>query len=95
MSKPKNSIHSAADSSAVGSTGSGEVENAKKKSLSFVGDDYCGAILDTSFPRMLKREKILHETTTTLGVLELWSEDFECKGTFSLYRSRLVCLMHM
>ncbi|KAK8468735.1 hypothetical protein PHAVU_006G097400 [Phaseolus vulgaris] len=93
MSKPKNSIHSAADSSAVGSTGSGEVENAKKKSLSFVGDDYCGAILDTSFPRMLKREKILHETTTTLGVLELWSEDFECKGTFSLYRSRLLELI--
>ncbi|KAL9320333.1 hypothetical protein ACSQ67_012172 [Phaseolus vulgaris] len=68
MSKPKNSIHSAADSSAVGSTGSGEVENAKKKSLSFVGDDYC-------------------------GVLELWSEDFECKGTFSLYRSRLLELI--
>ncbi|WVY95297.1 hypothetical protein V8G54_034385 [Vigna mungo] len=95
MSKPKNSTHSAADSSAVSSTGSGEVENAKKKTLNFVSDDFCGAILDTSFPRMLKREKILHETAITLGVLELWSEDFECKGTFSLYRSRLVCLMHM
>ncbi|QCD77691.1 exportin-5 [Vigna unguiculata] len=93
MSKPKNSTHSAADSSAVSSTGSGEVENAKKKTLSFVSDDFCGAILDTSFPRMLKREKVLHETAITLGALELWSEDFECKGTFSLYRSRLLELI--
>ncbi|KAK7355295.1 hypothetical protein VNO80_14548 [Phaseolus coccineus] len=77
------------DLTQVSSTCSREVENAKKISLSFVGDDYCGAILDTSFPSMFKREIFLHETTITLGVLELWSEDFECKGTFSLYRSRL------
>ncbi|KAG5044348.1 hypothetical protein JHK87_008263 [Glycine soja] len=93
MSKPKNSTHSAADSSAVSSTGSGEVENAKKKTLSFVSDDFCGAILDTSFPRMLKREKILHETAISLGALELWSDDFEGKGTFSQYRSRLLELI--
>lgn len=93
MSKPKISTHSAADSSAVSSTGSGEVENAKKKTLSFVSDDFCGAILDTSFPRMLKREKILHETAISLGVLELWSDDFEGKGTFSQYRSRLLELI--
>ncbi|RDX99328.1 Protein HASTY 1, partial [Mucuna pruriens] len=93
MSKPKISTHLAADSSAVSSTGSGEVENAKKKTLSFVSDDLCGAILDTSFPRMLKREKILHETAISLGVLELWSDDFEGKGIFSQYRSRLLELI--
>ncbi|XP_061348450.1 protein HASTY 1 isoform X2 [Gastrolobium bilobum] len=93
MSKPKVSTHSAADSSAVGSSGSGEVENAKKKALSFVNDDFCGAILDTTFPRMLKREKILHETALSLGVLELWSDDFEGKGEFSQYRSRLLELI--
>lgn len=91
MSKPKNSTLSAADSSAVSSTGSGEVENAKKKTLCFVSDDFCDAILDTSFLRLLKREKILQETAISLGVLELWSDDFEGKGTFSQYRSRLVC----
>ncbi|KAK7397264.1 hypothetical protein VNO78_18431 [Psophocarpus tetragonolobus] len=93
MSKPKNSIHSAADSSAVSSTTSGEVENGRKKTLSFVSDVFCGAILDTSFPRMLRREKILHETAISLGVLELWSDDFEGKGTFSQYRSRLLELI--
>lgn len=93
MSKPKISTHSAADSSAVSGSGSGEVENAKKKTLSFVNDDFCGAILDTSFPRMLKREKILPETALSMGVLELWSDDFEGKGKFSQYRSRLVCFI--
>ncbi|XP_027350617.1 protein HASTY 1 [Abrus precatorius] len=93
MSKPKISTQSAADGAAVSSTGSGEVENAKKKALSFVKDDFYGAILDTSFPRMLKREKILHETAVSLGVLELWSDNFEGKGTFSQYRSRLLELI--
>ncbi|KAK7332919.1 hypothetical protein VNO80_29676 [Phaseolus coccineus] len=37
----KSSTHSAANSAADSSTSFGEVENAKKKSLSFVGDDYC------------------------------------------------------
>ncbi|XP_057439439.1 protein HASTY 1 [Lotus japonicus] len=93
MSKPKTSTHSTADSLAVKSSGSGEVENAKKKALSFVNDDFCVAILDMSFPRMLKREKILHETSLSLGVLELWSDDFEGKGSFSQYRSRLLELI--
>ncbi|KAL2345751.1 hypothetical protein Fmac_007036 [Flemingia macrophylla] len=93
MSKPKISAHAAADSSAVSSKGSGEVENARKKTLSFVSDDFCGAILDTSFLRMLKREKVLHETAVSLGALELWSDDFEGKGNFSQYRSRLLELI--
>lgn len=92
MSKPKISTHSAVDSSAAGGSGSGEGENVKKKTLSLVNDDFCGAILDTSFPRLLKREKLLPETALSLGVLELWSDDFEGKGEFSQYRSRLVCL---
>lgn len=90
-SKPKNFTNTASDSSAAGGSGSGEGENAKKKILSLVNDDFCGAILDTSFPRMLKREKLLPETARSLGVLELWSDDFEGKGEFSQYRSRLVC----
>lgn len=92
MSKPKISAHSAVDSSAVSGSSSGEVENAKKKTLSFVNDDFCGAMLDTSFPRMLKKEKILPETALSLGMLELWSEDFESKSKFGQYRPRLVCL---
>ncbi|XP_028770748.1 protein HASTY 1 [Neltuma alba] len=91
MSKPKNSVNSAADSSATG--GSGEGENAKKKILSLVNDNFCGAILDTSFPRMLKKEKLLPETAVSLGVLELWSDGFEGKGEFSQYRSRLLELI--
>ncbi|KAE9615987.1 hypothetical protein Lalb_Chr04g0261021 [Lupinus albus] len=90
-SKSKISSHSAADSSAVSSSGSGEVENAKKKAISFVNDDFCGAILDTSFLRMLKREKILPETALSLGVLELWSDKVE--GNFGQYRSRLLELI--
>lgn len=89
MSKPKNSANSAVDSSATG--GSGEGENAKKKILSLVNDNFCGAILDTSFPRMLKKEKLLPETAVSLGVLELWRDDFEGKGAFGQYRPRLVC----
>lgn len=89
MSKPKSSSHSAADSSSVSGSGS---ENAKKKTLSLVNDDFCGAILDTSFPRMLKKEKILPGTALSLGALELWSDDFEDKAKFGQYRSRLVCI---
>lgn len=93
LSKPKISTHSAADSSAISGSGSGEAENSKKKTLSFVNDDFIGAMLDTSFPRMLKRDKILPATVLSLGALELWSDDFEDKGKFGQYRSRLVCLI--
>ncbi|KAI9099189.1 hypothetical protein K1719_024956 [Acacia pycnantha] len=93
MSKPKNSANSAVDSSATGGSGSGEGENAKKKILSLVNDNFCGAILDTSFPRMLKKEKLLPETAASLGVLELWCDDFEGKGAFSQYRPRLLELI--
>ncbi|XP_004494659.1 protein HASTY 1 [Cicer arietinum] len=93
LSKPKISTHSAADSSAISGSGSGEAENSKKKTLSFVNDDFIGAMLDTSFPRMLKRDKILPATVLSLGALELWSDDFEDKGKFGQYRSRLLELI--
>lgn len=90
MSKPKALL--SGDGSAANNTdsGSGQVDNEKRKILSFVNDDICSAILDISFQRMLKREKVLPEATLTLGPLELWSDDFEGKGDFGQYRSRLV-----
>ncbi|KAI6692543.1 hypothetical protein NL676_020253 [Syzygium grande] len=51
------------------------------------------AILETSFLRLLKKEKALPETIVSLGTLELWSDDFEGKGEFSQYRSRLLELV--
>ncbi|XP_059436048.1 protein HASTY 1-like [Corylus avellana] len=91
MSKPKVVAHSAGDSSAVNSlsTGSGQADSEKRKILDFVNDDICSAILDISFQRMLKREKVLPGTEHTLGALELWSDDFEGRGDFGQYRWRL------
>lgn len=95
MSKPKNSANSAADSSATGGSGPGEGENSKKMIFSLVNESVCGAILDTSFSHMVKKEKLLPETVASLGVLELWSDDIEGKGEFSQYRSRLVCYLYI
>ncbi|KAJ0078649.1 hypothetical protein Patl1_23409 [Pistacia atlantica] len=93
MSKPK--TLSSGDGSAVNNTdsSSGQVDNEKKKILSFVNDDVCSAILDISFQRMLKKEKVFPGTALTLGSLELWSDDFEGKGDFGQYRSRLLELV--
>lgn len=77
----------------VTDSGSGHVDNEKRKILSFVNDDVSGAILDTSFQRMLKKEKAPTGTALNLGPLELWSDDVEGKGDFGQYRSRLVCFM--
>lgn len=92
MSKPKFAAHSAGDSSAVNSpnTSFGQADTEKQKILSFVNDDICSGILDISFQRMLKREKVLPGTMYSLGALELWSDDFEGRGDFGQYRSRLV-----
>lgn len=94
MTKPKVVAHSAGDSSAVNSLSTipGQADSEKRKILSFVSDDICSAILDISFQRMLKREKVLPGTTYTLGALELWSDDFEGRGDFGQYRSRMVCV---
>lgn len=93
MSKPK-VVHSTStgDGSAVKAVGSGtvQVDKEKKLILSFVNDDMCTAILDISFQRMLKKEKASPVMILNLGSLELWSEDFEGKGDFGQYRSKLV-----
>lgn len=71
--------------------GTGRTENEKKKLLDLVTDDICSAILETSFLRMLRKEKVHVEMSPTVGMLELWSSDFDSKIDFSNYRSRLVC----
>ncbi|KAF8017914.1 hypothetical protein BT93_H2969 [Corymbia citriodora subsp. variegata] len=80
---------------ATGSLGSisGQVDKDKKRLLDYVNDDTCSAILETSFLRLLKKEKALPETVLSLGTMELWSDDFEGKGEFSQYRSRLLELV--
>ncbi|XP_048324351.2 protein HASTY 1 isoform X2 [Ziziphus jujuba] len=92
MSKPK-VVHSTGDGSVVKALGSGsvQVDNEKKVILSFVNDDMCTAILDISFQRMLKKEKV--PLGISMGSLELWSEDFEGKGDFGQYRSKLLELI--
>lgn len=90
LSKPK--AHATGDGAVKNSAGSGQTDNEKKMILNLINDDYCGAFLETSFPRLLKKEKILPETALSFGPLELWSDDFEGKGEFSQYRSKLVCI---
>ncbi|KAH9754455.1 protein HASTY 1 [Citrus sinensis] len=90
MSKTK-VAHSTGDGSTVNNadSGSGKVDSRKMRILSFLNDDISGAILDISFQRLVKREK----APGTQGPLELWSDDFEGKGDFSQYRSRLLELV--
>lgn len=89
LSKPK--AHATGDGVVNSSTGSGQAESEKRNISNLINDDYCGAILDTSFQRLLRKEKILPETALSLGPLELWTDDFEGKGEFGQYRSKLVC----
>ncbi|KAF5952329.1 hypothetical protein HYC85_010273 [Camellia sinensis] len=93
-SKPKNVAQAAADGSVNNLTsGSGHGDNEKKKVLSFLSDDICSCILDISFQRMLKKEKVLPGSALSVGSLEFWSDDFEGKGDFSQYRSKLLELI--
>ncbi|KAJ4719575.1 protein HASTY 1 [Melia azedarach] len=96
MSKSK-AVHSTGDGSGVNNTdsSSGQVDSEKRKILSFVNDDICGAILDISFQRTVKKEKVVPGTTFPLGALELWSDGFEGKGDFGQYRSRLLDLVKL
>ncbi|KAG4112692.1 hypothetical protein ERO13_D13G177400v2 [Gossypium hirsutum] len=91
MSKPKLSVHSSGEGSAASNTdsNSAQVDNEKRKILSFLNDDICSTILDISFQRMLKKERLITGKALSLGALELWSDDFEGKGDFGQYRSRL------
>ncbi|GAV64215.1 Xpo1 domain-containing protein [Cephalotus follicularis] len=91
MSKPKIVAHPVGDGSAVNDVGSslGQTDKEKIKVLSFVSDDICSTILDISFQRMLKKEKVIPGSALSLGSLELWNDDFEGKGDFGQYRSKL------
>ncbi|KMT13498.1 hypothetical protein BVRB_4g082770 [Beta vulgaris subsp. vulgaris] len=91
LSKPK--AHATGDGVVNSSTGSGQAESEKRNISNLINDDYCGAILDTSFQRLLRKEKILPETALSLGPLELWTDDFEGKGEFGQYRSKLMELI--
>lgn len=90
-SKAKAAVQTAGDGTAVNNPdmGFGRVDNEKRKLFNFVTDDICSAILNVSFQRSLKREKVPSGTALTL---ELWSDEFEGKGEFSQYRARLVSL---
>lgn len=95
VSKPKNPAQSTGDGLAVNNqeSGAGQADNEKKKILSFLNDNICSTILDISFQRFLKKEKLLPEAARSLGPLELWSDDVEGKGDFGQYRSRLMELV--
>ncbi|KAG5232568.1 protein HASTY [Salix suchowensis] len=86
MSKPKVTSHSA-DGSAFNSAGfsSGQVDDEKRRTLSLVNDDICAVILDISFQRLVKKEKVFSGNSLSPGALEFWSDDFEGKGDFSQY----------
>lgn len=91
LSKPK--IVGSGENSATSLTvGSGQ-DTEKNKILAFVNDEICSSILDVSFLRLLKKEKINPGTSLSVGTLELWSDDFEGKGDFGQYRSRLLELI--
>ncbi|XP_050225235.1 protein HASTY 1 [Mercurialis annua] len=90
ISKPKITAHASGDvSNANVGLACGQADNVKTKILSLMSDDICSAILDITFQRMLKREKVSPGTSLSLGTLELWSDDFEGKGDFSQYRTKL------
>ncbi|KAF9670035.1 hypothetical protein SADUNF_Sadunf13G0026600 [Salix dunnii] len=74
---------------------SGQVDDEKRRTLSLVNDDICVVFLDISFQRLLKKEKVFSGNSLSLGALEFWSDDFEGKGDFSQYRSKLTELMRL
>lgn len=92
-SKPKVHGHSLGESSSASnvSSGSSQIDTEKKRLLSFIHDDVCIVILETSFLRLVRKEKVLPGTVVSLGAVELWTDDFEGKGDFGQHRSRLVC----
>ncbi|KAK1410770.1 hypothetical protein QVD17_37309 [Tagetes erecta] len=91
--KPKTS---AGDSSADNlASGSGQADNHKQKILPYVNDEICSVMLDVSFQRMLKKEKVNPGNESFGGALELWSDDFEGRGDFGQYRSKLLELIRL
>ncbi|VVA96522.1 unnamed protein product [Arabis nemorensis] len=86
--------HPSGEGSSAGSVdGSSQGDSEKKKTLSLINDDISSALLDVSFQRMLKKEKVPPGIALSLGPLELWSDEFEGKGDFGQYRSKLLELI--
>ncbi|XP_057961028.1 protein HASTY 1 isoform X2 [Malania oleifera] len=96
VTKPKVFAHASGDGS-FNDVGAGSIpaDNEKKKILCLIDDDICSVLLNIAFQRMLRREKVLPGTALSLGKLELWSDDFEGKGDFGQYRSRLLELIRL
>ncbi|KAL8193882.1 hypothetical protein R6Q57_026124 [Mikania cordata] len=93
LTKAKTSVgDSSADNLA---SGSGQADNHKQKILPFVNDEICSGMLDISFQRMLKKEKVNLGSEFFDGSLELWSDDFEGRGDFGQYRSKLLELIRL
>ncbi|XP_022143035.1 protein HASTY 1 [Momordica charantia] len=88
ISKLKVTTNSSGDFSKPSYTGS-------SSALSFVTDDMCTVILDISFKRLLKKEKVSPAAAPLLGGLELWNDDFDGKGDFSQYRAKLLDLIRL
>jgi exportin-5 len=96
LPKPKAATYpSGGGSSTGGDDSSSQVDSEKKKTLSLINDDISSAILDVSFQRMLKKEKVPTGIALSLGPLELWSDEFEGKGDFGPYRSKLLELIKL
>ncbi|KGN60841.1 protein HASTY 1 [Cucumis sativus] len=95
VSKLKVTTHSTGDLSKPNYQGSSSAspDNERRSILSFMTDDICTVILDISFKRLLKKEKVSTIVAPLLGGLELWSDDFDGKGDFSQYRSKLLELI--
>ncbi|XP_068659420.1 protein HASTY 1 isoform X2 [Aristolochia californica] len=95
VSKPKVTGQVGGDGTAPSSSVlASQIDKEKKGFSNAINDDICGTILDVSFQRMFKRNVQLgpHQP---VGTLELWSEEFDGKGDFSQYRSRLVELIRL
>ncbi|CAL9219649.1 unnamed protein product [Arabidopsis halleri] len=96
LPKPKTAAYpSGGGSSTGGVDSSSQVDSEKKKTLSLINDDISSVILDVSFQRMLKKEKVPTGIALSLGPLELWSDEFEGKGDFGPYRSKLLELIKL
>lgn len=92
LPKPNSAAYPSGElSSAGGVDSSSQVDSEKKKTLSLINDDIFGALLNVSFQRMLEKEKVPSGIALSLRPLELWSDEYEGKGNFAQYRSKLVC----
>ncbi|XP_019092149.1 PREDICTED: protein HASTY 1-like [Camelina sativa] len=91
LRKPKAATYLSGEGSSTGGVvSSSQVDSEKKKRLlSLINDDISGSLLDVSFQRMSKKENVPPGVTVSIGPLELWSDEFEGKGGFGPYRSKL------